>query len=153
MKRTAAERALWVLAASIALGAPALAHHSYAMFDMTKKVDVHGTVKEFRWTNPHSVLVLVSQDAAGAVIPVFIEMNGPGYLVRNGWKRESLKPGDAVTATIHPMLDGSAGGDLIKVLLPDGRELSAEITLNLAPGASLPSASPATPSADPGAQR
>jgi hypothetical protein len=153
MKRIAVDRAALLLATSIALCAPALAHHSYAMFDMKKKVDVRGTVKEFHWTNPHSVLVLVSQDAAGAAVPVFIEMNGPGYLVRNGWKRESLKPGDAVTATIHPMLDGSPGGDLVKIVLPDGHELSADITINFAPGAAPPAAGPTAPPAGPGAKQ
>jgi hypothetical protein len=120
---------------------------------MKKEIEVRGTVKEFHWTNPHSLLVLVSKDDAGGATSVFIEMNGPGYLVRNGWKRESLKPGDAVTATIHPMLDGSPGGDLIKVVLPDGHELSAAITLNLAPGAATPQAAPAAPPAGPGEKR
>jgi hypothetical protein len=153
MRMIIAARTLSALMASLAVAAPALAHHSYAMFDMKKEIEVRGTVKEFHWTNPHSLLVLVSSDGTGGATSVFIEMNGPGYLVRNGWKRESLKPGDAVTATIHPMLDGSPGGDLVKVVLPDGHELSAAITLNLAPGAAAPQAAPAAPAAAPGEQR
>ncbi len=121
------------LLASLAVGAPVLAHHSFAAFDMTKEVVVQGTVKEFRWTNPHSYLVLAGKDAAGKASEIRIEMNGPGYLARNGWKRESLKPGDVVTTTIHPMRDASPGGDLVKVVFADGRVLSAAITLATPP--------------------
>ena len=55
------------------------------------------------------------------------EANGPGYLVRNGWKRESLKPGDKITVKANPMRDGSNGGNIVAVVLPDGKELSARV--------------------------
>lgn len=133
MYHSTARQVLYGMLASLAAGASAWAHHSFAAFDLTKEVDVQGTVKEFRWTNPHSYLVLAGKDAAGKTTDVRIEMNGPGYLVRNGWKRESLKPGDAVTATIHPLRDGSPGGDLVKVVFADGRVLSAEISIEPPP--------------------
>lgn len=135
MHHSPARRAAYGLLASVAVSASALAHHSFSAFDMAKEVDVQGVVKEFRWTNPHSFLVLNGKDAAGKPAEVRVEMNGPGYLVRNGWKRESLKPGDAVTVTVHPLRDGSLGGDLVKVVFADGRTLSAAITLNTAPAA------------------
>lgn len=164
MKKIAAGRALSALVVSLAAGAPALAHHSFAMFDEKKQVEIHGTVKEFLWTNPHSLLVLVSQDTAGGTVANYIEMNGPGWLVRNGWKRESLKPGDMITATIHPLRDGTPGGDLVKVVLADGHELSAAISLNVPSGAATRQAAPgeqqfnaapapATPPAGSGAQQ
>jgi Family of unknown function (DUF6152) len=105
----------------------ASAHHSYSSFDMGKSVKVSGVVKEFHWTNPHSFIVLASTDAAGNVIEEVLEANGPGYLARQGWKRESVVPGDKITATIHPMRDGTPGGDIMDVTLPSGKVLSAEI--------------------------
>jgi hypothetical protein len=107
---------------------PAFAHHSSNMFDMSKTVEVKGTVKEFHWTNPHSWVVVGTVDAAGKPVDYSFEANGPGYLVRNGWKRESLKPGDKVTITANPLRTGGSGGNLVTVLLPDGRELSAKVT-------------------------
>ena len=104
---------------------PALAHHSFASFNMKALVDVKGTVKEFHYTNPHTWIVLESQDASGKPIEVTVEANGPGYLVRTGWKRTTLMPGDVVTLTIHPMHDGSPGGSLVKVTFADGHELIA----------------------------
>ncbi len=140
MKRIAARTAVHILLASLAVGAPTLAHHSYSMFDLSKSVEVQGTVKKFNWTNPHSWVVLLVKDANGNEVEAPIAMNGPGYLVRNGWKRESLKPGDVVTATVYPLRDGSPGGDLIKVVFADGRVLSAEIKLVEPPSAKKPSA-------------
>jgi hypothetical protein len=108
------------------LTAQAVAHHSYNAFNMAKTVALVGTVKEFHWTNPHSWILLEIVDAAGTRQAVSIESNGPGYLVRYGWKRESLRPGDKITARMHPLRDGSSGGSLVSVVLPDGRELHAE---------------------------
>jgi hypothetical protein len=104
----------------------AWAHHSFAMFDLKKPVEVKGTVKEFRFVNPHSWIILSVKDKAGKPIDYSIETNGAFYLAkRQGWKRESLKPGDVIVARVNPMRDGSPGGDLIKVTVSDGRELIA----------------------------
>jgi len=103
----------------------AFAHHSYAMFDMQKVVQIEGTVKEFRFVNPHSWIVLEVKDATGNTSESRLEANGPGYLVRFGWKRTSLNVGDTVVASINPLRDGSAGGNLVKVTFKDGHELSA----------------------------
>lgn len=112
-------------AAACAMSATALlAHHSYAMFDFQKTVDVKGTVKEFHYQNPHSWIVLVPQAGSRNTAEMTIEANGPGYLARSGWKRASLKPGDVVTVSINPLRDGSPGGSLIKVTFGDGRQLS-----------------------------
>jgi len=106
----------------------ASAHHSYASFDMSKSVKLTGVVKEFHWTNPHSFIVLSTTNAAGQLIEVTLETNGPGYLVRQGWKRDSVQSGDKISATVHPMHDGTPGGSLMSVTLPNGKELSAEVT-------------------------
>jgi Family of unknown function (DUF6152) len=113
----------------------ASAHHSYASFDMSKLTEFKATVKSFLWTNPHSLLIVSVAGGDGAAADYHIEMNGPGYLVRDGWKRDSLKPGDEITVTVHPLHDGSPGGDLVKVVFPDGRVLA---TVAKPPGLLLP---------------
>jgi hypothetical protein len=119
----------WVLAVVLGvLGSTsvALAHHSAAMFDNTKTTEVSGVVKSWLWTNPHSLLIVMVKGAAGDE-EYFFEANGPGYLVTNGWKRESIKAGDVVTVTMNPLRDGSHGGNLLAVTFADGRVLSARI--------------------------
>lgn len=103
------------------------AHHSYAAFDLDKTVQVTGVVKEWRWVNPHSYVVLTVEGADGTATDAVLEANGPGYLARQGWKRDSMKAGDKITAMIHPMRAGTPGGDLVSVTLPSGQVLSAAI--------------------------
>jgi hypothetical protein len=103
---------LAVAAASLA-AAPALAHHSFAMFDNQKTMTLEGTVKEFQYTNPHSWVELLVKDDSGKDVQWDIEGGSPNSLARNGWKRTSLKPGDKAEVTIHPMKDGSNGGSLV----------------------------------------
>ena len=118
-------RALAVAAVAVAAAAPAFSHHSAAMFDATKTVEHKGTVKKFLWVNPHSLLIVSVRNSRGGIEEYSYEANGPGYLVRNGWKRESLKPGDEITVVSNPLIDGRPGGNLVEVTLPDGRKLSA----------------------------
>jgi hypothetical protein len=112
-----------LLAAGPLLSGPALAHHSFAMFDRQKEVTLKGTVKEFQWTNPHSFIEIEVPDAQGVVTPYSIEMNSPNNLTRQGWKSTALKPGDKVTVVMNPLRDGSKGGLFISVMLPDGKVL------------------------------
>jgi hypothetical protein len=106
-----------------AFAAPAPAHHSFAMFDMKKDVTMSGVVTEFRWTNPHSWMHLDVTDKDGAKVNWALEMTSPNNLVLSGWRRSSLKPGDKVSVTYHPLLDGKSGGSLVKVVLADGSVL------------------------------
>jgi len=108
-----------VVAALLAAG-PAGAHHSFAMFDQSKKVTVEGTVKDFRWTNPHVFIQLLVKNEAGGEDEWSIEMTSPEHLVRVGWKPGTLKPGDKVTLVLHPMRDGSKGGQYLAGTGPDG---------------------------------
>jgi Family of unknown function (DUF6152) len=149
MNRMTFRTVLGTAALTALVAGPSVAHHSASMFDMQKRVEVQGTVKDFRWTNPHSWLVLTATDEANKGAEYNIEMNGPGYLVRNGWKRESLKPGDTVTVTINPLRDGSPGGNLVKVLTADGKELSAQVGGGAAPAAPAPAAPQASPGQQP----
>ena len=106
-----------VVALALAGGA-AQAHHSFAMFDMTKEVTVSGTVKEFQWTSPHCwIQLLVTDPARPKAAPVEwgIEMDNPVGLSRHGWKRGSLKPGDTIVVVAQPLRDGSRGGQVVSV--------------------------------------
>jgi len=111
---------LAALAAS-AFAAPALAHHSFAMFDSDKTLSMTGTVKEFEWTNPHNWLrIIVDDQASGKPLQWALEMGAPAQQARVGWKPDSVKPGDKVTVIIHPLKDGSRGGQFVTAVLPNG---------------------------------
>jgi hypothetical protein len=120
---------LSIAAAALALAAagaaPALAHHSFAMFDFQASKTVTGTVEQFDWTNPHTFIWLQVQTGPnGATERYGFEGMSPNYLGRRGWTKNTLKPGDKVTVTFHPMKDSSQkGGTYQKVTLSDGKEL------------------------------
>ena len=107
----------------LALAAPAFAHHSFAMFDRGKTNSLTGTVKEFDMINPHGWLQLMVADPTGKVSEWSLETGAPGQLSRQGFQQSSLQPGDKVTATIHPLRDGSNGGQLVQVVLANGKTL------------------------------
>ena len=116
-----------VLLAALAIGAqPALAHHSFAMFDQEKVITLQGTVKEFQWTNPHSWIQLMVPGDGGKLTEWSVEMGGPGGLARQGWKPRTLKQGDKVTIVIHPLRDGGLGGSFVSVVLPGGQTMGGD---------------------------
>jgi hypothetical protein len=94
--------------------AAASAHHSNAMYDRDKEVVVAGTVREFQWTNPHTFIELVVDSPSGPQ-NYTIEGATPGVLRRQGWKFNSLKPGDKVVVKFHPLKYGKLGGGLVSV--------------------------------------
>ncbi len=107
-----------------AFTAPAPAHHSFAMFDAQKTVTLQGTVKEFEWINPHSWLrILVNDENSGKPVLWAVELSSPGRLVTMGMRADSVKAGDAVSVTFHPMKDGTRGGQFIQAVLPGGKEV------------------------------
>lgn len=110
---------------TVALPSPAMAHHSFAMFDRAKTVTLVGTVKNFQFTNPHSWIQLTVMTPAGTAEEWTIEALSPNVLVRSGWKRTSLEAGQKVKVVFNPMRDGTHGGRLISATLPSGVTLSA----------------------------
>jgi hypothetical protein len=100
------------------------AHHSYAMFDMTKSLDLKAKVVQFKWTNPHAWLTIDVKDASGAPVTWNVEMNSPNNLMLLGWKRSTLKPGDEVTITVHPLKGDKAGGSFMSVTLANGTKIN-----------------------------
>jgi hypothetical protein len=103
---------------------PAWAHHSMAGFDRNKTISVTGTVKQFKWANPHSWIDLEIPDPKGGTMDWNVEMTSPAVLIRAGWKSSLLKPGDKVTVACHPQVSGEPGGIFVSVTLPDGRTLT-----------------------------
>jgi hypothetical protein len=106
-----------------ALAAPTAAHHSGAMFDAAKNLTLEGTVKTFKWSNPHAWVELVVTDASGASDQWSIEMNSPNALLNKGWKRTSFKAGDKVKIVIHPLRDGKKGGTVVEATTASGTTL------------------------------
>ena len=106
-----------LLAASVG---SALAHHSSAMFDMTRTVTVQGTVKEFQYTNPHSWLQVLVVGSDGRSVEWGFETEGPSTLLRSGIKAKTFQPGDKVTIVASPMRDGRPAGAWISATKADG---------------------------------
>ena len=109
---------------AVALAAgTAQAHHSFAMFDMTREVTVSGTVKQFQWTNPHAYIQLTSKDEQGRDVEWSMEMGAPMYLYARGWRPSSLKAGTRVTVTLNPLRNGRPGGVVRDVTGADGKPI------------------------------
>jgi hypothetical protein len=105
-----------------ALAIPAVAHHSYSMFDMQKTVVLDAEVVRFKWQNPHA-FIEANVAARGNTERWAIEMTSPNNLVQEGWKRSSLKEGDRVRIWVHPLRSGARGGSYVGVRLADGSTL------------------------------
>jgi hypothetical protein len=120
-------RTLGLAVVSAALFAvPAFAHHTHAMFDFTQTVELNATVKDFKWTNPHSWLYVMAPNASGQVVQYTIEMSSPSGLVQRGWTPTTVSPGDKILITIYPTKSGGNGGTLKDVKLADGTALGHE---------------------------
>jgi hypothetical protein len=111
----------------LTMAAPALAHHSFAMFDHSRTVTVKGTVTVFQWTNPHGYLEVDAPGADGVVKHFTIELTSINMLQRAGWRSNMIKFGDEVKAVISPLLSGQPGGLLLDVTLPNGKKLESPV--------------------------
>lgn len=125
MKKSFTRRALAGCAAAtvtaLALSVPSSAHHSTAMFAWGESTSMDNmTVVRWEWTNPHTFLY--ASDADGKRYA--FEGMSPNHLVRYGWSRRSLRPGQEVDLTYYPLRDGRPGGFNVTVTLPDGKTLN-----------------------------
>ena len=114
---------LSLAAVLLTTAAAAVAHHSFAVFDRTKKVTLTGTVKDFQWTNPHAWIQMDVPGETGQATEWGIECGSPNMMARTGWKKTTLKPGDRITVVVNPLLDGRTNGSLVTITLPDGSSL------------------------------
>jgi len=92
------------------------------MFDVEKTVVLTGTVKQWQWTNPH-VWIQLNAEQDGAVTEWSLEGVSVNQLERQGWKRNMLSVGDTVSITIHPLRNGKPGGQWLKVIGADGKQI------------------------------
>jgi hypothetical protein len=112
-----------IAAATLLLPGPIVAHHSAAMFDDTKVMELTGTVKELQWANPHIWLQLIV-DEQGKKTEWSLEGGSPNSLSRQGWRATTFTPGDVVAVRFYPMKDGSPGGNFVGAkFAADGRTI------------------------------
>jgi hypothetical protein len=109
-------------AAFVGSSGVAPAHHSFAMFDADQKATLTGTVKEFQWVNPHAWIFVLVPSHDGRLEQWAVEMGGPGQISRLGWSPKTLVPGMDIKVTIHPLRDGTNGGQYVGIRLPDGTQ-------------------------------
>ena len=94
------------------------AHHSFAMFDMSKSVRLEGTVKRFEWTNPHSWIFLEVSGPDATAEQWTIELPAAGALAREGWNKNYIRVGERVVLNVNPLKDGRKGGNLESFVPP-----------------------------------
>ncbi|MGC3982405.1 MAG: DUF6152 family protein [Steroidobacteraceae bacterium] len=105
---------------SLLIAGAVSAHHSESAYDKQKQVILSGTVKEFRWANPHCWLYVLVPDEKGQPVEWALEGGSISVLARNGWRAKSLNVGDHVRVYVNPNRDGSPGGGFLTVTLDDG---------------------------------
>ena len=125
--------------AAVLLAAPALAHHSFAMFDQSRVLYMPGMVKDFEFVNPHTWLHLAIVNDKGEASTWSFEAGSVAQLVRLGWSKDSFKIGDRVEVGFRPLKDGSRGGQLMSVKFPNGQRVCSnrgcgDGTGNIVPG-------------------
>jgi len=115
--------AVLVGAALLAASQAASAHHSFAVFDIEHPLELHGTVQQFKFTSPHTFIVLEVQGDDGSTMIWNLEGASPSIMVRNGWSSQSLKTGDQIKLSVDPLRSGAPGGAWIgqKVTFSSGR--------------------------------
>lgn len=146
-------RKTWLSAGCLLASAATWAHHSTAMYDYSKRATITGVVRVWQYTSPHCFIQLLVPDGKGGQVEWSIESGTVSQITsRMGWNKDVMKPGDHVTALISPMRDGSPGGTLRTLTLPDGRVLNAptanvegDATGKPALGLGLPEIKRATP--------
>ena len=110
----------------LAICVPALAHHGTGLYYGKEPITLKGTVTEFEWANPHVQIYFDVKDEKGTMVHWACETLSPGKLARNGWSREILKSGDAITITLNPSKSGAPVGSLVKVVLANGTVLGSK---------------------------
>jgi hypothetical protein len=98
----------------------AQAHHSNVAFEVTKVVTITGVVKDFKWSNPHTWVTMIVDDGKGGKTEWAVEGRAPGVLLRAGWTRNSIKPGETITVDMSPAKDGTKTGLIARVTKADG---------------------------------
>lgn len=107
-----------------AAATPVSGHHSFAaVFDADSSVEVSGTVTKLDWRNPHAWIHLDVANDDGGTDSWSFEMGSVNGLIRRGWSRNSVKPGDKITISGYRARDGSFRGNVKAITLPGGETL------------------------------
>ncbi len=115
---------LAIMLAALFLSAPVMAHHGETNYDTDKLVSVKATVTSFEFINPHVQITLEAKNDKGETEKWICEARSPAMLVRNGgWDKNTLKPGDVITATGFRAKNGTNILRLKKIVLSNGTEL------------------------------
>ena len=115
---------LTILFGALLVSIPLFAHHGEANYDTTKVVTVKGTVTDFQFINPHVQIALDVKNDKGEIEKWIGEARSPSMLGRiGGWDKNTIKVGDAITASGHRTKNGANFLRLMKIVLPDGREM------------------------------
>ena len=114
----------WIAAmALLAASRPGLAHHSAAAEYWAQVKTWTGTITRFSWMNPHTWVYFDMTDPGGKVRHMECEGSSPSGLIRNGWTRATLAPGNRVTIEGYPAKDRTDGCKVKDVILPGGRRM------------------------------
>lgn len=113
------------LLALLMLTEQAVAHHSPSAFDLKTTRTFEAVVRTWEFSNPHAFLWVYINDASGTPELWGLEGGGAAALIRAGWNKNTVKPGDKVTVDINPLRDGRNGGSLVNLTLADGRKLQS----------------------------
>jgi hypothetical protein len=103
----------------LAMVGTAFGHHSFAVYDHSRTVNLKGTVTKFQWSNPHAYLDIDIQDSDG-VKHYTLEMTSINMLQRTGWKSNMIKAGDQVKVVAAPLMSGQPGALLLAITLANG---------------------------------
>jgi hypothetical protein len=104
---------------------PLTAHHGGNLYDTTKAKVMKGTITKFEWGTPHNQIFYDVKTDKGEVEHWVASTEPAGVMLERGWTRRSLKPGDEVTVYIFAAKNGATVGNLQKIVLADGKELTA----------------------------
>jgi len=108
------------------MSSPVLAHHGFSVeFDKESPLTLTGTVTKMEFMNPHIYFYVDVKGKDGKVVNWAFEGGPPNVIYRQGWRKDTLKPGDVVTVKGFRAKDGSHLGACSTVKLPDGREIAA----------------------------
>ena len=100
----------------------ALSHHSFAVYDHMRTLNLKGTVTKWQWSNPHAYLDIDVLDANGVIKHYTLEGTSINMLQRVGWRSNMIKAGDQVKAVAAPLLSGEPGGLLLEITLANGEK-------------------------------
>ena len=117
--------ALLVSGVFVLTSGAAIAHHSFAMFDQENPIELEGSVQEFKYTSPHTFILLQVKEKDGGTTVWNLEGGAPSNLVRDGWSSKSLKPGDEIRLMVEPLRSGAPGGawNASKIKLKNGEPI------------------------------